>query len=251
MRDYLQPKGVQFELLIRPQLHARRCLLTGAGGTIELSTEWDMDFFLDSPDNFQRVPEQRRTLRTEVLVWRHDGPAAATTTRPTVVDERIPPPVGSERANRRDRLGVLLLRVLLASRVRSWRDRVHCRRCDSSQPAANAVIQLQDQSEWTIRFGGLPCRTAEAMDIIVNVQCSECAASIHGRGVAYEEQLPGDSRIRGALLANGAGLLCLLRRTLGMTIDVPRNRGTAPVALGTWNLRTALETSGCGADRSG
>ena len=56
MRDYLHTKGVRFELLLVPRLHQRRCLFTGATGILEISTEWGLDFFLDSPENFQRAP---------------------------------------------------------------------------------------------------------------------------------------------------------------------------------------------------
>ena len=157
MRDYLRTKGVHFELLLVPRLHQRRCLFTGATGILEISTEWGLDFFLDSPENFQRAPHLRTTLRTEVMVWRHEVPRdAETLATPTAPGMTSLLDAEGMEPGRHAALAHVLRRLLYVGRKRSWAGRIACLRCSMVRPAEGAVVRFSGGRVGTARVGG-PC----------------------------------------------------------------------------------------------
>ena len=144
-------------------------------------------------------------------------------------------------------LDLLIQRLLLASRRRSWRGRIWCNRCWSCGEADGAYAAFSDGRICRITRGGLPVRLAQELDLLTQVQCGECAVALHGRGNIIPRAIEGSRSMRSLLLHNGGALVQMLRRALNMRIVVPHEAGLEITAHGTseqhWRLQDALTTA--------
>ena len=138
-------------------------------------------------------------------------------------------------------------RTLVASRRFSWRGCIRCDRCGDTCSARGAALQLCNGRAATLSIGGLPVRVAREEGYVHILQCRDCAAAPHGKGIATQTQLGADGATRAALLANHGALVQTLRRVVCACIHVPHERGSAVLVTGTdeqlWRVREAVRVA--------
>ena len=179
LRARWAPLGLDLRLTVNNKLHSRRLVMVGAGCSLEVCIEWGIAYHVDTVANIAREPLLRQCRRTEVLVIAHPSGWLA--------DPPVTPAPETPRSQHPG-LGLLIQRLLLASRRRSWRGRIWCNRCWSCGEADGAYAAFPDGRICRITRGGLPVRLAQELDLLTQVQCGECAVAPHGRGASYQEQ---------------------------------------------------------------